>query len=260
VNYSEIGSADQGAPVNILRQVDDWDQIAAPPGTYAFVASDLIESAPPNAAAVPSETAARSPGSIIATPLSGSDARHAATPPITQEAAIPLETDPRVATETHVESTARSISGVATNETVKVAIDAAPPRETPVASEVGAETSSAASGATKVVTTTTTVITSNPSFENVGLVSQPPIIYKDQVRQVYRHGVVRRSLNPKTPTLYELRSLRKGEGLMDYLYSDDPALRLGQYSGHHVIVTGEEYVDPNYDQAPVIKVKEIKDN
>ncbi len=42
-NYSEIGILPHGATVAVVRETDGWLQIEPPAGTYAFVASNLIE-------------------------------------------------------------------------------------------------------------------------------------------------------------------------------------------------------------------------
>lgn len=42
-NYSEIGLLPHGATVAVVRESDGWLQIEPPAGTYAFVASNLIE-------------------------------------------------------------------------------------------------------------------------------------------------------------------------------------------------------------------------
>ncbi len=42
-NYSEIGLLPHGATVAVVRESDSWLQIEPPAGTYAFVASNLIE-------------------------------------------------------------------------------------------------------------------------------------------------------------------------------------------------------------------------
>ncbi|MFM8360161.1 MAG: SH3 domain-containing protein, partial [Verrucomicrobiota bacterium] len=72
----------------------------------------------------------------------------------------------------------------------------------------------------------------------VTLPSQPEIIYEaKKPRIVLRDGIVRRSLSPKKPTFYELRSHR-GEGVLNLLVSDDPALNLDAWLGRRATVTG----------------------
>ncbi len=59
-NYSEIGLLPRGATVVVVRESDGWLQIEPPAGTYAFVASNLIErkdgAAPAEAPAVATTT------------------------------------------------------------------------------------------------------------------------------------------------------------------------------------------------------------
>ena len=55
-NYSEIGLLPRGATVVVVRESDGWLQIEPPAGTYAFVASNLIERKEVDAPAVAEST------------------------------------------------------------------------------------------------------------------------------------------------------------------------------------------------------------
>ncbi|MEI6358620.1 MAG: SH3 domain-containing protein [Verrucomicrobiota bacterium] len=71
-NYSEIGLLPHGATVAVVRESDGWLQIEPPAGTYAFVASNLIErkdvAAPAGATTTEKAPAAR-PAVAESTPL-----------------------------------------------------------------------------------------------------------------------------------------------------------------------------------------------
>jgi len=45
-NFSTVGMLEKGATVKEIRSVNSWLEIETPPGTYAFVAGDLIERTP----------------------------------------------------------------------------------------------------------------------------------------------------------------------------------------------------------------------
>ena len=245
VNYSEMGDIPQGAPVTVIRKVDEWYQISAPPGAHAYVAANLLEPVAPAPAVA---TAVKRANPMVIPPLALAPAiPRTAVPPVS--GTLPPESDPRVlAPRTTI------------SEAPKVVIDPAPPLVKEAQPEIVAETLPAVVAPVRqTIVTTTTTVTKAGNFEAVGTAIQPPVVYTDQVRQVFREGTVARSFNPKTPSFYELQSLRSGEGLQDYLITDDPAVVLKNFKGHHVFVTGEEYVDPSYGKVPVIRVKSITD-
>jgi uncharacterized protein YgiM (DUF1202 family) len=63
-NFSIIGRLQRGDAYQPIRQIDDWIEIHTPPGTYGYVAANLIQKNP--ALASPTEPAA--PASPAATP------------------------------------------------------------------------------------------------------------------------------------------------------------------------------------------------
>ena len=75
-------------------------------------------------------------------------------------------------------------------------------------------------------------------------------------RDVVREGFVRRAWNIQAPGYFELRSSR-GEGLMNYLISEDPTIDIKFYLGRQVIITGTEWRDRRWT-TPLIKVTAIK--
>ncbi|HTI71944.1 MAG TPA: SH3 domain-containing protein [Candidatus Limnocylindria bacterium] len=247
-NYSELGEVAQGESVTVVRKVDEWYQISAPPGSHAYVASNLLESSGTAATEVLTTTKPTRPV-VDAVALAPTIPKETLSP---QSGILPTETTTQsgVVTKKFITASGQEIPAVV--------VDKAPPL-TPVVPppEIASETLPAAEPVQKVITTT--VVTKPMAYDATGPVVQPPVVYNDQVRKVYREGVVGRSLNPKTPSFYELQSSRKGEGLLDYLITDDPTLILKKYKGHRVVITGEEYVDPNYGDAPIIRVKSIAD-
>jgi uncharacterized protein YgiM (DUF1202 family) len=90
--------------------------------------------------------------------------------------------------------------------------------------------------------------------------SQPLIRYSDAVRVVVRVGRVGLSLDPKSPSYFELESLNRGEGSLGYLISDDEAIKVGPFRDRIVRVTAEEYVDPKRPTKTVLLVKSIRDD
>ncbi len=88
-NYSEIGLLPHGASVAVVRESDGWLQIEPPAGTYAFVASNLIERKDGEAPAVATaektqaaHPAVAEPSSIVPTEVPGPAAKAAPVPSV----------------------------------------------------------------------------------------------------------------------------------------------------------------------------------
>ena len=91
--------------------------------------------------------------------------------------------------------------------------------------------------------------------------SQPPIQYSETVRIVTRVGKVARSLEPQSPSYYQLRSPRRGEGMLGFLVAQDPAATpLSKFRGRTVRVVAEEYVDPRNRTQVLLRVQSIEES
>jgi hypothetical protein len=56
----------------------------------------------------------------------------------------------------------------------------------------------------------------------------------------------------------ELDNFRKREGMIAFLYTDDPEIKLSSWRWRRVLITGEEYVDARWPKSAVIKVTAIQ--
>lgn len=75
-------------------------------------------------------------------------------------------------------------------------------------------------------------------------------------RIVEREGYVRGTVSIQAPTEYGLVSLTN-KRLVNYLESPSIELDLARYKGMHVIVSGEESIDPRWPNTPVIIIQRI---
>jgi uncharacterized protein YgiM (DUF1202 family) len=78
-----------------------------------------------------------------------------------------------------------------------------------------------------------------------------------QPRIVEHEGVVRGSFSIQAPSKYQLVSPDTKEPI-DYLYTTSTNLDLSRYKGMHIIVTGEEALDPRWKNTPVITIQKIE--
>ena len=97
-----------------------------------------------------------------------------------------------------------------------------------------------------------------PSAESEG-VAQSTIQYSEKVRVVNRVGKVVRSLEPQSPSHYQLRSPQRGEGMLGFLVGQDPQTPIASFRGKQVRVVAEEYVDPRSRAQVILKVQSIEE-
>jgi len=117
---------------------------------------------------------------------------------------------------------------------------AAPPTEAPGA------------GATTGAAPTTGAMPAMTMPDTTTVVQEPP-----QPRIVEHEGVVRGSFSIQAPSKYQLVSPDTKEPI-DYLYTTSTNLDLSRYKGMHIIVTGEEALDPRWKNTPVITIQKIE--
>jgi len=68
---------------------------------------------------------------------------------------------------------------------------------------------------------------------------------------------VRGSFSIQAPSRYELVSPDTKQPI-NYLYTTSTNLDLSRYKGMHIIVTGEEALDPRWKNTPVITIQRIQ--
>jgi SH3-like domain-containing protein len=253
-NYAEVGYLIEGSVVQELRAADGWLQIAAPEGAViGYVAKSLIRSAPEGVASKPEA----SPSPPVPTPAR-------ATPPTRRPVPLPesanrestsvaraVPADPAVESRplnsipaTRIQPAPTRIEQPLPEVTPQPAVvQTSPPPPEPSVAE-------ATSAPAEVVPAPTPAFVSTPS--------QPTIVHVERPRQVIREGVVGVALTPQAPGNYQLDNFRKREGMIAFLYTDDPEIKLASWRWRRVLITGEEYVDARWPKSALIKVTAIQ--
>jgi uncharacterized protein YgiM (DUF1202 family) len=255
-NYSELGKLSKGAAVSVVRELDDWLQIEPPASAVAYVASSLLTNAPASAPEAPAETPPKveTPASLPPpTPPAPKREKPVQQPPAADPPAETASPKPNL-------NSATPVTGGPSEVPADIVVN--PPQQ-PSAPD---PTSTPAPTAPPAVPPAAHVIAPAAQAPVAPPATNAPPAPPREVlrdangavipRKVLREGVVRRSLNIQSPGYYELRSQR-GEGLLDYLISEDPAIDLSKFSKRLVFVTGEEWRDERW-KTPVLKVSEIQ--
>jgi len=253
-NYAEVGYLVEGAVVQELRAADGWLQISAPEGAVVgYIAKSLIRSSPEGLA-------------------SKSDAKPIAPPPVTSRTAPPARRPVPLPESVNREPTlaARSVPADPTvesrplNSVPATRIQPPPTRVSQAIPEIVtpepvAQTPPATpEPSAGIVTAPPTEVAPPPAPAAVSIPSQPSIVHVDRPRQVIREGVVAVALTPQAPGNYQLDNFRKREGMIAFLYTDDPEIKLASWRWRRVLITGEEYVDARWPKSAVIKVTGIQ--
>jgi SH3-like domain-containing protein len=253
-NYAEVGYLVEGAAIQELRAADGWLQIAAPEGAVVgYVAKSLIRSGPEGVVSKP-------------------EAKPVAPPPVTARTTPPARRPVPLPESVNREPTlaARSIPADPTvesrplNSIPATRIQPAPTRVAqPIPEVVTPEPEVQSTPATPepsgtIATTPPAEVTPTPAPPAVSVPSQPSIVHVDRPRQVMREGVIAVALTPQAPGNYQLDNFRKREGMIAFLYTDDPEIKLASWRWRRVLITGEEYVDARWPKSAVIKVTAIQ--
>ena len=73
-----------------------------------------------------------------------------------------------------------------------------------------------------------------------------------------REGIVGLATSPQAPGDYQLNNFRKGEGMIGFLHTDNPEIKLSSWRWRRVLITGEEYIDARWPKSALIKVTAIQ--
>lgn len=138
-----------------------------------------------------------------------------------------------------------------TTEAVKTEPAPAPATETKPAPTPPATTD------TKPATTDATAPTTPPAA--AGTIEAAPQVVPETPprRTVSREGIVIISRSIQAPTDYALENM-EARRTINYLHAEDPALKLKNFAGRKVIVTGEELLDRRWAHTPIIEVETIR--
>lgn len=223
-NYGELGVLKKGATLTEIRELDGWLQVEPPAGLSAYVGAQFIEASGAPAAKV----AAVKTGGIL--PADG-DPVSPAVPNLTLSKPPAVSVAP--ATPVSTVPTPPPVSAAPAASASVISIDPVPP-------------SPRTAGAT----------TGDPA----GDVAQSSIQYSsEKVRIVTRVGKVARSLEPQSPSHYQLRSPQRGEGMLGFLVSQDPQTPIAKFRGKTVQVVAEEYVNPGNRTQVLLRVQSIEE-
>ncbi len=230
-NYGELGVLKKGAALTEIRESDGWLQVEPPAGLSAYVGAQFIEVSGAPAA----KLAAVKTGGIL--PAEGD--------PVSGDPVLPAVPNPN---PTRSKSSAISVAPAPPLPTPPPSL-AIPSAPAPVSVAVAVDPilpSPRASEAT--------------SADRVGGVAQSSIQYSpEKVRIVTRVGKVVRSLEPQSPSYYQLRSPQAGEGMLGFLVGQDPKTPIAGFRGKTVQVVAEEYVDPRNRTQVLLRVQSIEE-
>lgn len=129
-NYSEIGLLPHGATVAVVRETDGWLQIEPPAGTYAFVASNLIERKDGEVPAVATTEKAPTAHPAVAapTPIVPAEVPEVKTAPVPPAVRPSVPAEPVAPASATVAETATATAPAAPLPAVPVLADSAPRR------------------------------------------------------------------------------------------------------------------------------------
>lgn len=97
----------------------------------------------------------------------------------------------------------------------------------------------------------------DPAVAPLVLPPPAPIEEKPVKRVVRREGIVRATVSIQAPTPYCLTDPYDNR-MINYLLSSQEEVKLKQFKGAHIIVNGEEYVDPRWPRTPIIKIESLE--
>jgi SH3-like domain-containing protein len=234
-NYSVLGRIERGAVVNEIRSEHGWIEIETPASAFAFVALDLLDPAAPTLSRTPTQPAEASPEQ---------PARESSPPPAALES-IPGE---RSAPE----------------------ISSAPPADTRQPQPLLDEAGDVIEPYPLRDETLTPPLLSTPIRALPAPLADPipgpaieplaPIPAESaaapQRRIVRREGIVRSTISIQAPTYFELISPETRKTI-NYLHNSDPDIRLKDFRGRTIVVTGEEGIDPRWPKIPVIEIETL---
>jgi uncharacterized protein YraI len=203
-NFSVLGRIERGTALKEIRTEQNWMEVEAPAGTYAFIAADYVERTAPAPEPVTTPPVATTPTPVTTTPPQ---------PEPPAPTVVPVQTEPAPATEP----------------------SPAPDATTPAAP------------------TTPVVAPAEPGPTEPEPTSAVEIAPK---RTVVREGRVVIAFSVQAPTKYGLQSLETRR-MINYLHTEQMGIKLKNFSGRRVIVSGEELIDVRWTNTPILEVESI---
>jgi len=251
-NYAEVGHALQGTVVQELRSSDGWIQIAAPEGSVVgYIAKSLTKPAPEKTTVPPVviPPAVKPPASTTSPAL-------ATTSPSRRPVPLPAGSGkPSISPGRSIPIEKEAVSLPLTQLTTASPAPSPLPAETVAPAQP--EPSPIPEPAPAIPATEPTVATSTPE-PTVTVPAQPEITHTDKPRVVIREGIVGLATSPQAPGDYQLNNFRKGEGMIGFLHTDNPEIKISSWRWRRVLVTGEEYIDARWPKSALTKVTAIQ--
>ncbi|MBI4658287.1 MAG: SH3 domain-containing protein [Verrucomicrobia bacterium] len=228
-NFSVLGRLERGDTVKEIRTVEDWMEIETPEKAHAFVATELLSKPEPAAPPV-------LPGSkkteVVSEPPRAEPGRPS--PAANEPVAAP-------ATLTPIDQPAPPVTEAPPTKPT-------PPPETTPATVTPAPTPHLTDVVPTPQPASPVAATAVPSPVESG---PPP------KRVVRREGIVRSTWSIQAPTYVELIS-PDTRRVINYLHTLDTELKLKDFRGKKIIVTGEEGIDSRWPKTPVLEVETIE--
>ncbi len=231
-NYSVLGRLEKGAKVQAIRTVDDWMEIVAPEGTYAFVAVDFLEiKGMPEVA-----KAEAKPAEAETKPAMKSKTESVEPlPTVTVKVESPAQPAPRPS----------AVTEAASAKVINDPTPLPPPQPVVVAPPAAAK----------------------PKLDPAAIPMPAPTVTGDapiievappQVRIITREGVVRRAISVQAPSAFRLADPERMTTTINYLYPGDTGLELKWFLGRKIRVSGVESLDPRWPNMPLIEIKTLE--
>src|ERR1019366_6122578 len=217
-NYSVLGVVEKGATVTAVTSKGDWTQIETPASAFAFVAATYLKQEVPV-----------SEPNVPVTPVV------AAVQPVPPTPTTVPEPTPTTVAEPQPVAPPTSLPATSETSVPPVAPVAVAPAPTPAP-----------------VTPAMSVPLPTPAAPEVVDTNLPP----PPPRIVTHEGSVRPSVSPVAPTTYELFDPANDKAI-NYLYTATTNLNLHRYNGLHITVTGEEGMEPRWQDTPVLTIQKI---
>jgi len=256
-NYSELGRLKQGDRVTVVRESDGWVQIEPPADLSAFISTGLLTGSGDTSISVEKTGIARNSRTEVTR----------AVEPVPELKSLQVEPlmEEHGSKVTSVSSEVRSVRRTEV-------LEAKSPNSN---SAIVASSASAVHVPTTVVTTPVApappvvppvvpvpvapaAVPSTPSA-TVSYIegSQTLLRYSETVRSVVRVGRVGLSLEPQSPSYFELTSVLRGEGRLGFLASEDNSIRFGAFRGKVVRVVADEFQTAGSPAKTVLRVQSI---
>ena len=249
-NWSVLGRIDRGTEVTPIRTVAEWMEIEAPTNAYAFIDLTLVQfDADTNAVpATPNIASAQQPEEPVATTIPDTNQ-----PPTSVAAAEP-------------DTNLVAVAAPPTTEAAATAPPSLPEEKVepePVPSQPETATNLAAATATEIPAPKETDVppgvTPLPVPETLPQVAEPlPRRSNEPLpkRVVRREGIIRATKSIQAPTWYELAHAQTGKTI-NYLYDSKLGVKLKDYRGEKVVVSGQEAIDPRWPNTPILDLETL---